>query len=310
MQYTRRTLSLLPAIAILLAGSLPLFASAVESLPAEDEIAYTLGTQAMNEHRWADAVTSFDRVASAKGRKADAALYWKAYSLNKLGKGPLAIGTCAQLHSHYANSQWNRDCAALTIDLRAGVQISMPQMPSMPPMPPIGPIDFTFDPDNGGDHARGSDADLKILALNSLLNRDPAQAIPLLRGVLTGNQPANVKKHAIFVLAQSRSPEAESILHDVVMGKMGPDLQRQAIQMTPIFQGKRANASLAEVYRTTSDPQVKRSIISAFFISQDASRMVDLARNEKDLDLKRSIVSQLALMPDKAATDYMLELLK
>ena len=91
---------------------------------------------------------------------------------------------------------------------------------------------------------------------------------------------------------------------------MGVDLQRQAIQMSAVFQGKRANDSLADVYRSTSDLEVKRSIISAFFITQDASRMVDLARNEKNMDLKRSIVSQLALMPDKAATDYMLELLK
>jgi hypothetical protein len=35
-----------------------------------------------------------------------------------------------------------------------------------------------------------------------------------------------------------------------------------------------------------------------------------MARGEKDLELKRTIVSQLALMNDKAATDYMVELLK
>jgi hypothetical protein len=37
---------------------------------------------------------------------------------------------------------------------------------------------------------------------------------------------------------------------------------------------------------------------------------VELARGEKDLNLKRQIVSQLAVMKDPAATDYMLELLK
>jgi hypothetical protein len=119
-----------------------------------------------------------------------------------------------------------------------------------------------------------------------------------------------MKKHAIFVLAQSKSPEAQSILHDAVTGKMDPELQRQAITMMAIFEGKRANDTLAEVYRTSTDPNIKRSIISAFFITQDAPRMVALARSEKSLDLKRSIVSQLALMHDKAATDYMLELLK
>ena len=85
---------------------------------------------------------------------------------------------------------------------------------------------------DGGDSgvARGSDEDLKMLALNSLLNKDPATALPLLRGILSGNQPLSVKKHALFVLAQSKSPEAESILHDAALGKLDPQLQGQAIQ--------------------------------------------------------------------------------
>jgi len=38
--------------------------------------------------------------------------------------------------------------------------------------------------------------------------------------------------------------------------------------------------------------------------------MVELAKNEKDLSQKRNIVSMLAIMNDKAASDYMMELLK
>ena len=99
------------------------------------------------------------------------------------------------------------------------------------------------------------------------------------------------------------------MLHDAVTGKMDPGLQREAIQSMAVFEGKSANDTLAEVYRTTSDPDVKRAVINAFFITQDAPRLVELARNEKNLDMKRDIVSRLALMHDKAATDYMLELL-
>jgi hypothetical protein len=46
------------------------------------------------------------------------------------------------------------------------------------------------------------------------------------------------------------------------------------------------------------------------FIARDAARLVDLARGEKDLNLKRDIVSQLAIMHDPVATAYMEELLK
>jgi hypothetical protein len=64
------------------------------------------------------------------------------------------------------------------------------------------------------------------------------------------------------------------------------------------------------VYRGSSDAGVKRAAINGLFLTHDAPRLVDLARGEKDLNMKRDIVSQLSLMDDKAATDYMLELLK
>jgi hypothetical protein len=278
-----------------------------------DDDAYTTGTHAMDEHRWQDAVSAFDKVISEKGKRVDAALYWKAYSLNKLGRTPLAIATCGQLHSQFAGSTWNKDCDAISVDVQVdakaiGDQVKL-RTERVHPYVKIAP--FNFDMDKGGNCvARGSDEDLKMLALNSLLNKDPTTALPLLRGILSGNQPACVKKHALFVLAQSKSPEAESILRDAALGKLDPQLQGQAIQAMAVFQGKRANDTLAEVYRTTTDPKIKSSIISAMFITKDASRMVEMARNEKDLELKRRIVSELALMNDKAATDYMMELLK
>jgi hypothetical protein len=279
-----------------------------------DDDAYTVGTRAMDEHRWPDAVSAFDKVISEKGKRVDAALYWKAYSLNMLGKTPLAIATCDQLHSQFADSPWNKDCSVISVDVRANARAMTDQMridrDQVRTYVKVAP--FRFDGNGGGESgvARGSDEDLKILALNSLMNRDPTTALPLLRGILSGNQPLSVKKHALFVLAQSKSPDAESILHDAALGKLDPQLQGQAIQTMAVFQGKRANDTLAEVYRTTTDPKIKKSIISAMFITKDAPRMVEMARNEKDLELKRTIVSQLALMNDKAATDYMMELLK
>jgi hypothetical protein len=285
-----------------------------------DDDAYTAGTRAMDENRWPDAVSAFEKVIAEKGKRVDAALYWKAYSLNKLGKMPLAIATCDQLKSQFPDSPWNRDCSVISVDVAIDASAMAEQMKlktnkmkldmnEIHPMVKIAPLNLNM---NGMDNgvARGSDEDLKMLALNSLMNRDPATALPLLRGILSGNQPLSVKKHALFVLAQSKSPDAESILHDAALGKLDPQLQGQAIQTMAVFQGKRANDTLAEVYRTTTDPKIKRSIISAMFITKDAPRMVEMARNEKDLELKRTIVSELALMNDKAATDYMMELLK
>lgn len=303
-----------PALLLVLAAAQPLYGMifSPEPLPAaaaNDNSPYAAGTRAMNEHRWQDAIRSFDKVIAAKEKRSDAALYWKAYSLNKLQRHSDAAAICNTLHAQYADSPWNKDCDALSID-NPNINIDVGDINQsmnihVHPDVHIDPITI---PNINVDIK--NNPDIKILALNSMLNQDPAKAIPVLRDILNGNQPIGVKKHAIFVLAQSKSPEAQAILHDAVTGKMDPELQRQAIMMMAIFQGKRDNDTLAEIYRTTSDRQIKRSVISALFITQDAPHLVELARSEKDMELKRSIVSQLAIMHDKAATDYMMELLK
>jgi len=311
MSFTRITLS--SALLLFLVGASSIHALTPELTvsPVQDDAAYSAGSKAMDEHRWQDAVVSFDKVINAKGKRVDAAVYWKAYSLEKLGKPQLAAATCDQLHAQDPNSQWNRDCSALTVNVHIDTEALAESMKNVNAQVramvdfPTGDAEF-WDSSNP---PHGSDEDLKMLALNSLLNQDPARAIPLLKGVLTGSGSPAMKKHALFVLAQSKSPDADAILHDAAVGKMGPDLQREAIRSIAVFEGKRSNDTLVEVYKTTSDPKIKKSVISGLFITQDAPRMVELARNEKDLELKRSIVSQLALMNDKAATDYMMELL-
>jgi hypothetical protein len=310
MSFTRITLSSVLLCFFVAVPSLHALTSELIAVPVQDDVAYAAGSKAMDEHRWQDAVVSFDKVINARGKRVDAAVYWKAYSLNKLGKPQLAAATCDQLHAQDPNSQWNRDCSALTVNVHIDTQALAESMKNVNAQVQAM-VDSSGDAeiwDNSGP-PRGSDEDLKMLALNSLLNQDPARAIPLLRKVLTGNGSPTMKKHALFVLAQSKSPDADVILHDAAMGKMGPELQREAIQSIAVFEGKRSNDTLVEVYKGTSDPKIKKSVISGLFITQDAPRMVELARSEKDLELKRSIVSQLALMNDKAATDYMMELL-
>lgn len=292
--------------------------AAMFALSADDD--YQKGTAALDQQQWQEAIGDFDRVIASHAQKADASLYWKAYALKKLGRGGLVQGTCAQLRGAYPASSWNRDCGALSLDGPSGTRVDA-DVSTQVTLRGVAPTNGEGASYGGGysaydtrswhsESGAGTDADLKMLALNSVLRRDPAQALPAIRNILTSNGSPDLKHRALSVLAMSQSPDAQALLRDVATGKVAPTEQRQAISMLGVFQGKRASDTLAEVYRTTGDRNIKRSVISAFFISQDAPRMVELARNEKDLGLKHDIVAQLALMKDKAATDYMLELLK
>jgi len=86
-----------------------------------------------------------------------------------------------------------------------------------------------------------------------------------------------------------------------------PALRGEAVQQLGVM---RAGDELARLYARETAPEVKKRIIQGLFIGRDATRLVELAKAEKDMELKKEIVQKLALMKDKEATDYLVELLK
>ena len=285
-----------------------------------DEALYTAGTKAMDEQRWADAVTTFDKVAAAKGKHADAALYWKAYSLDKLGKKDEAQSVCDSLRQQQPSSAWNKECIVLrargaAMDAQQMAELERQNERLNERLERVDPrIKVVVGPNGertyrGTSHATSED-DIKLLALNVLLQQEPAKALPLLHDFILSDKPMEVRKQALFILSRSKDSQAQAMLLDVATSAKDPDLQLQAIQMLAVQRAKEVGPTLVQIYRGSNDPKVKRAAVTGLFIARDSAHMVDLARGEKDLNLKRDIVSQLALMHDPVATAYMEELLK
>ena len=77
------------------------------------ESRYEEGQRALEEARWQRAVEQFTLVAETKGPRSDAALYWKAYALDKLGQKADALAAAAELIKGYPKSKWMSDAKAL-----------------------------------------------------------------------------------------------------------------------------------------------------------------------------------------------------
>ena len=56
-----------------------------------------------------------------KGTRADAALYWKAFSQNRLGQRAEALATIAELTKSYPNSRYLKQAQALEAEVRRDV---------------------------------------------------------------------------------------------------------------------------------------------------------------------------------------------
>ena len=63
------------------------------------------------------AVSDLDRLIGLKSNRTDAAIYWKAYSLSKLGQRAEALTALGDLYKQFADSRWIRDARALEVEV-------------------------------------------------------------------------------------------------------------------------------------------------------------------------------------------------
>ena len=55
---------------------------------------------------------------------------------------------------------------------------------------------------------------------------------------------------------------------------------------------------------------MREATLKSLFLQQNAKALIELARAEKDPEMKREIIRNLSLVPSKETTDYMMEILK
>lgn len=256
---------------------------------------YEDGREALDEEHYEQAEAKFNQLAQRNGPQTDAALYWKAYAENRLGKKAAALATIADLKAQFAQSRWRKDAEALEIEVR--------QSSGQKPNPEAE-----------------SDKDLKILALQALLNSEPERAMPIVEKVLNGPGSPRDKAKVLFLVAQTGSPQGMEVLAKIARGQSNPELQRKAVEYLGMFGGVRAGVEggieggvkggvtgphragtsarqlLAEVYASSTDQSVKRAVLRSYMLAGDKASLFAAAKSEKDESLRREAIRQLGLV--------------
>src|SRR4051794_674939 len=231
---------------------------------------YQRGLNALDSRRWDRAIESFQVVADRKGSDADAALYWKAYAQSRAANREDALATIGELRRLYPSSRWVADAQALDVEVRA--QAGSPVNPGAE-----------------------ADEEIKLIAINSLLQSDPSTALPALQKVLSGNSSVKVKEKALFVLTQNSSPEARKLLGTIAANSANPELQMRAIRYVGLMGSDDARKELEGLYNRSSDERVKRAILQSFMRSGSRSFLLNAAKTEKNPELRAEAIRQLAL---------------
>jgi HEAT repeat protein len=233
---------------------------------------YEAATDALDDHDWRRAISLFTEVARMGGAHADAAIYWAAYAEAKNGDRTDALATLVDLRKAFPQSKYIEDAKALEVEIRqnAGESVS---------------------PEHEADD------DVKLMALNGLMNSDPDRAIPILESILRSpTQTSKMKDRALFVLSQTNSPRAGELLARIAKDGSNHGLQSRALKYLGIMGGENSRKILEEVYRSSADLAVKHTVLKSFMVSGDRARLLSLARSEPNPELRAEAVRQLGVL--------------
>jgi hypothetical protein len=282
--------------------------------------------------------------ADSIANRVDAAMYWKAYALGKQRELSEALKTLEVMQSRFADSRWLKDAQALRVEMmQASGQAVSPDAQADEDLKLLALRGLMqSDPDRAVGMIEqmlsgSSSIKVKENALFVLSQSRSAKALEILGSSAKGSRNPDLQIRAIRYLGVMNAPGSDQILEDAYRSSSDDAVKRAVIRSfmvsgnrarlaaiagdansSPSLRGEAAQQlgvmhggdELVQLYARESAPEVKKRIINGLFVSQDATRLVALARAEKDVQLKKEIVQKLSLMKSKEATDYLVELLK
>jgi hypothetical protein len=220
----------------------------------------------ISSRKYDEAVVRCDRTIQQKGTRTDAAMYWKAYAQYRLRQNNEALATIGQLRKEYPQSRYLQDAKVLENDVRR--------------------VDPTTVPDD----------DLKILAIQGVMNADPERGVQLAEGLLNSTNSLRVKKQALYLLAQSTLPRARQAVLSYAKGQGSPDLQLEAIRYLQTGKDRQSTATeLKQIYESTTDIAVRRAVIQAYTETWNTRELTMIASTPgAPMPLRTQAVSGLA----------------
>jgi outer membrane protein assembly factor BamD (BamD/ComL family) len=272
---------------------------------------YDKAKKLVYKKQWEKAAESFRKIAQEFSSHdfTDDSLYWLGYSLNNLGKElddldqvlnveKEALINLEVLIKNFESSQYFDDAKRLTIEIASDL------------------VKKGFD-EYKKYITKGVEEDknieVKIIAIDTLLNMDPQKAFPILEKIILKPNDQKLKERAIFVLAQRADPRVIPLLTKVILEDKNTRIREKAVFWLGQMGSPESLKQLVNIYPSISEYKVKKKIISSISQSgskQAAKHLIYLYKRETNLDLKKKIIFWLGTSGTKEAQEFILNILE
>jgi HEAT repeat protein len=131
-------------------------------------------------------------------------------------------------------------------------------------------------------------------------------ALPMLRQLWSSESDPAIKGKLLEAFGIAGDVDT---LAKVARESSDPKIRRKAIEGLGISDNAAAGAALRQMYGEFGNPDDKREVLEALMIQGDAKTLLALFRAEKNPEMKKAILQQLAVLDDPEATRAILDVL-
>jgi HEAT repeat protein len=288
---------------------------------------YRAARQALNQNQYDRAAELFRGIRDRYPRSTYVpnTYYWQAFALYRAGSDDNLRAARTALRAQadrYPKATTSRDARVLLSrvqgelarrgDSDAAEDISRdadsiaptPPIGSTPgsptvPMGPVGPTTVVAGPPGRRTSRNSScdeDDDMRIAALNAVLQMDPDRAVPLLKSVLARRDEGStcLRRKAVFLVSQKRTDQTSRILLDAVRSDPDQEVREQAVFWLSQVPGDETVAALDSILRGSNDPDIQEKAIFALSQHRSARAGATLrdfaARRDANSDLREKAI--------------------
>lgn len=156
--------------------------------------------------------------------------------------------------------------------------------------------------------------DVRLAALNALMEMDPERAVPILERVLTRRDACSLqlRRQAVFIVAESETERATTILLDVARNDPDPEVRARAVHWLSEVETPEAIAALVDILRGSDDPQLVERALFALSeqgtpVAVDALREF-AASDRRSEELREKAIFWLAETEDPRTLEFLQDL--
>ncbi|HJR62575.1 MAG TPA: HEAT repeat domain-containing protein [Gemmatimonadaceae bacterium] len=247
---------------------------------------YREARRALSDANYQRAAELFARLRDRFPRSTYAAdsYYWQAFALNRNDRLQQALALLDEQGKRFPNATTRRDAQALATRIRG----ELARRGDANEAERLTSVAATSCPEE--------EDDVRIAAINGLMQMDAERAMPILKKVLArgGACSAELRRKAVFVVSQQRSAEAADILLNAAQNDPDGEVRQQAVFWLGQVRDERAVDMLTEVLTKSNDAELKEKAI--FALSQHRSpRAFALLRSYAERDGVSSALREKAI---------------